>query len=148
MADFARQLAMERLAGALWARSLCRRVLRQTLEYLRQRRTGSGTLWDNDAVRERFGRALVALAGLDALCIGNRTDGTTMVAGATLKVVAGETVRLVLDECVALHGAEAFADQGLSQLREEAAMFGIAGGTIGAMLAAVAVHADQILANR
>lgn len=148
MAGFARQIGVERLAGALWARALCRRLLVDLHRWLRERPAGAGTLWENAAVRERFARCLVRLAQLDAVCAPALDRPVTAIPAATgmlMKAVVGETVEQILAECVHLRGADAFRDGGEAALRSAAAMFGIAGGATGAMLAGIADHADELL---
>jgi acyl-CoA dehydrogenase len=135
--QFFDHVARERLAGALWARSLCRRVLRDTHSHL-----AAGRLWDNAAIRERFARCLVDLRCLDALCEqldGGRTDAMV------LKVAGAGILDRVLAECASLRGADAFRDGGEAELRAEATMWGIAGGATGALLAGIADHADDLL---
>ena len=145
LAEFSRQLTTERLASALWARTLCRRVLAGAREYLMGRSAGAATLWDNAAVRDRFARCLLSLAHLDALCATVLPAGATTAAAMVLKATSGATVDRVLDECVRLRGAEAFRDGGLADLRDEAAMFGVAGGATGALLAGIADWAEDLL---
>lgn len=147
LADFARRIGTERLAGALWARSLCRRVLADTRRWLAARPAGGGTLWDNPAVRERFACCLVELGRLEALCAAHQVCpvGRSQAAGMVLKAAVGEGVERVLAECASLRGADAFRDGGEAHLRAQAAMFGTAGGATGAMLAGIADHADELL---
>lgn len=145
LADFARHIGTERLAGALWARALCRRALADTYGYLSGRSTGERTLWDNAAVRERFARCLVEWSRLDAMCAAHTSAAPTMTAGMLLKAAYAESVDRILDECVNLRGADAFRDGGLAEIRAQAAMFGIAGGATGAMLAGVAEYVDDVL---
>lgn len=147
LAELTAALGTERLAGALWARALCRRVLRDTHRHLRTRSTGPGTLWDNAAVRERFAQALVEWRHLDAMCAIHSGRNLTVADGLVLKATAGTSTERILGSCVSLHGADAFGDGGLASLREQAAMFGVAGGATGAMLAGVADHAEQLLAG-
>jgi alkylation response protein AidB-like acyl-CoA dehydrogenase len=143
LAEFAVHMGTERLAGALWGRALCRRVLADTHRHLRSRSLGDGVLWDNAAVRERFARCVVELRRLDALCAVH-AEGSA-AGGMVLKAACGETVDRILGECVDLRAADAFRDGGVASLRAEAAMFGIAGGATGAMLAGIADHADELL---
>jgi acyl-CoA dehydrogenase len=145
LAEFARCIGAERLAGALWARAMCRRVLRGTRDYLRGRKTGEATLWDNAAVRERFARCLVDLRRLDALCGTYGALPSGAADGMVLKAAYAESADRILGECVNLRGADSFRDGGLATLRAQAEMFGIAGGATGAMLAGVAEHADELL---
>ncbi|MFI2710875.1 acyl-CoA dehydrogenase family protein [Micromonospora sp. NPDC018662] len=148
LAGFARQAGVERLAGALWARAMCHRLLAGLRDWLRRRPAAEGTLWDRPAVRERYARCLVAVRQLDAMCapLLAATDAVpSPVDGMLLKVTAAETVDRVAAEAVRLRGADAFRDGGEAQLRTEAAMFGIAGGATGAMLAGIADHADDLV---
>lgn len=145
LSELALQLGTERLAGALWARALCRRLLVDTYGHLRRRSTGDGTLWDNAAIRERFARCVVEWRRLDALCEVHGAGAVTASRGMLLKAASGESVDRLLAECASLLGAEAFRDGGLAVLRAQAAMFGVAGGAAGAMLAGVAEHVDELL---
>ncbi|OXM49732.1 acyl-CoA dehydrogenase family protein [Amycolatopsis alba] len=145
MAEFVRAMAGERLAGGLWARALCRRVLRQTYRRLRERPGGTGVLWDNAAVRDRFARCLVASSALDAEVAAASAGPLRPASAMLLKVRCADTVELVLSGCVDLLGAESFQDGGLAWLRAETAMFGIAGGASGALLQGIAQHADDLL---
>jgi|GEM_PF-3040794 len=145
LAELARQLGAERLAGALWARALCRRVLADTQRQLLARSTGTATLWDNAAVRDRFARCVVQLCQLDALCELSTTRAITPAYGMVLKSTCATTTDQILAECLNLRGAAAYDDDGLSRTREQFAMFGIAGGVTGAMLAGIADHADELL---
>ncbi|MFI7079814.1 acyl-CoA dehydrogenase family protein [Micromonospora sp. NPDC049903] len=148
LAGFARQVGVERLASALWSRAICRRLLTGLGEWLRARPAADGTLWDHPAVREQYARCLVALCQLDALCaplLDGPPGPPSTVTGMVLKVAAAETVETIAAEAVHLRGADAFRDGGEAALRTEAAMFGIAGGATGTMLAGLADHADDLL---
>lgn len=147
LAEFAHRIVVERLASALWARALCRRVLTCTHHYLRARRTGTGTLWDNAAVRERFARCLLEWSRLDAMCTRHAVASPTVTEGMLLKTAGADAVEHILGECVQLRGADAFGDSGLAELRAQAAMFGIAGGSTGVMLASLTERVDEILAD-
>lgn len=141
---FARHIAVERLAGGLWASAVCHRALSVTKKWL----TGRGDLWHRESVRENFARALVLARQLDALAvvlgpsIAERHDHA---AAALLKASAGITVDQVLGQCAHLQGAQGFSTSGLQRLRAEAAVFGIAGGATEVVLAGVADQADRLL---
>lgn len=150
LASFARHIAVERLAGALWALALCRRTLEHTLRGLSTRPHQQGTLWDIESVRQRFAGCLVELRQLDALArglserIAGRHDTS---AGALLKAAVGTTVDRVLAECAQLQGAEGFTPRGAQRLRAQAAIFGIGGGTTEVVRATVADDAVVVLAE-
>lgn len=147
---FARHIATERLAGAQWGVSLCRRTLRDTQRRLAARAHGDGTLWDLDAVRQRLARCLLRLRELEALVaqfgepVVSRYDAT---AAATLKAAAGATVGEVLAECGQLWGAAGFTTGGIQEVRAQAALFGIGGGANEVVLGALADAAESILAE-
>ncbi|CAL9420708.1 hypothetical protein SUDANB95_01839 [Actinosynnema sp. ALI-1.44] len=143
LAVFARHVATERLAGALWAAVLCRRVLAETRRVLVSRPLGGGVAWDNAVVRDRFARGLVEARRVEALCASFREG--ELVDSMLVKVAVAESVDRVLAACAELLGADAFADGGVAGLRAEAAMFGIAGGASGAMLAGIADHAEDLV---
>jgi alkylation response protein AidB-like acyl-CoA dehydrogenase len=140
---FARHIAVERLAGGLWASAACHRALGATKRLLDER-----GLWQHDGVRLRFAAALVRARQLDALtaqlapAITERHDHS---AAALLKAAAGDTADSVLDTCAHLHGAEGFLSGGMQRQRAEAALFGIAGGSTETVLASVADQADRLL---
>lgn len=147
LAEFARHVASERLAGALWARALCRRVLLETQQYLRSRSAGETTLWENAAIRERFARCLVEWRRLDAVCAVQSGPAPDATSGMVLKAAYADSADRILGECAALHGAEAFRSGGLADLRAEVAMFGVAGGATGALLAQVADRAGEVMGD-
>ncbi len=148
--SFARHIATERLAGALWGVALCRRVLADTRRRLAARAHGEATLWDNEAIRQRFAACLVRTQELHALCeqfaepVARRYDTT---AAATLKAAAGATVGQVLGDCAQWWGAAGFADGSVQQTRAQAALFGIGGGATEVVLATLADSAEQVLAR-
>jgi acyl-CoA dehydrogenase len=146
LSTFARHIATERLAGALWAAALSRRVLAETHRRLVVRPLGDGVMWDNAVIRQQFARCLVETWRMDASCASHRADdGDALVSSMLLKAAVAESLDKVLGECVQLVGAEAFVTDGFAQLRAETGMFGIAGGAAGAMLAGIADHAIELL---
>ncbi|WP_239146841.1 acyl-CoA dehydrogenase family protein [Streptomyces sp. SID10815] len=147
---FARHIAVERLAGALWGVALCRRVLDGTRRRLTGREHREGTLWSRGHVRQRFAAALVRVRELHALtersapAVAGHYD---LQAAATLKAAAGTTVPYVLGECAHLWGAAGFADGGMQEIRAQAALFGIGGGTTEVVLETVAEGAERVLGD-
>jgi citronellyl-CoA dehydrogenase len=143
MATFARQVAVERLAGALWAVALGRRMLAGTAATLDGR-----DLRRHDVVRHHLAAAAVRLAALDALCERHAaaiTGSADTAAAAVVKVAAADTVDAVLSACARLQGADGFADGGARLLGAEAGVFGVGGGTADLVLGIVADHLDDIL---
>ncbi|MCM0640406.1 acyl-CoA dehydrogenase family protein [Cellulomonas wangsupingiae] len=148
--DFARHVGVERLASGMWAAALCRRVLTDLYAWLTAPPPRGAARWGRDAVRERFARCLVEVERLDALLtvVMGRGVPVRAVDAMVVKVAAGQAVEMVLDEAVHLRGADAFRDGGEARLRAQAAMFSVAGGASGAMLAGVADHARALLEAR
>lgn len=148
MASFARHISTERLCSGLWARALGRRVLTDTHRWLQNRSLHGRPAWDNDAIRERFARCLVELRRLDASCAlaAASFDGPdAILAGMLLKVAAADSLQLIVSACVQLRGGDAFSDHGLARLSAETAMWGLAGGASGALLAGIADHVTEVL---
>ncbi|MFD9404421.1 acyl-CoA dehydrogenase family protein [Streptomyces sp. NPDC060011] len=145
---FARHIAVERLAGALWGVALCRRVLEATRHHLAERAHGDVTLWHLPHIRQRFASCLVRVQELQSLAdrfgpdVAQRHDPR---AAATLKAAAGTTVPYVLGECAHLWGAAGFTDGGIQEIRAQAALFGIGGGATEIVLETLADSAGQIL---
>lgn len=150
MAAFARQMGVERLAGAQWAVALTSRVLADTQKRLVRRSSAGQPLWHNDTVRQRFATALVRVRQLRALCdvLGDPVvAGQDATGAALLKAAAGLTVDAVLAVCAQLQGADGFAVGAAQEIRAEAAVFGIGGGVTELMLAVVADNCDSVLAD-
>lgn len=148
LAVFARHIATERLAGALWAVAMCRRTLATTVARLSRKEIGDEPLRQHPVVRQKLGRAVVRVRELHALCrmlggdVARRHDGA---AAAVMKVAAAETAETVLGTCAQLQGADGFAPDGAHQLRAQAGVFGIGGGTTELVTDVVADHLDALL---
>jgi alkylation response protein AidB-like acyl-CoA dehydrogenase len=147
---FTRHVATERTAGALWAVALCRRVLAETYTGLVARAATGSRAWDSPSVRQRFAAALVELERMAAMCatLAGRAVGADGVAAGLLKASAALGTDAILSACVGLTGADAWRAGGLVQLRAEAAMFGVAGGTVETVLDGVAQYAGTLLTPR
>lgn len=151
LADFARGIATERLAGGLWASALARRVLRSTATAVRRRVVRGRPLWDSDAVRLDLARAVLERERLDALCQRACLDAADRghvdpTAAMLVKAGVADMLERVLGTCARLAGADGFADGGPQLLRAETAMFGIAGGTTETALSGIADHLADLLA--
>ncbi|MGW1818785.1 acyl-CoA dehydrogenase family protein [Streptomyces sp. NPDC002125] len=150
LALFARHLAVERLASAAWAVELCRRVVSDTAHRLDDRLLDGVPLRQSPSVRQRLAACAVQVSALHALWMQSREriatdrDGT---AAAVLKALSGTTVERVLSECGQLQGADGFGRGGIQQLRSEAAVFGIGGGTTEVVLDTTAERLDHVLAG-
>jgi citronellyl-CoA dehydrogenase len=150
LALFARQLAGERLASGLWAEALAGRVLADTRAYLRTRLVEDVPLWQNAAVRVQYAAAVVEHQRLqalgDRLCLPDVGSlDTSLAHTAVLKAAGALALEHILATCGQLLGAEGFRAGGLQQLRTEAAMFGIAGGSTATMFEVIAEHSETLV---
>jgi citronellyl-CoA dehydrogenase len=155
LALFVRQLAGERLASGLWAQAMTARVLADTVTYLRNRPIAEGVLWDNPAVRHRVVELVLAHQRLralaDQLCRPSSEPAamqTSIAHSAVIKAAGARTLEHVLGECAQLMGADGFQRGSIQDLRREAAMFGIAGGSTPTMYDLIADHIDELLPVR
>lgn len=147
---FARHITRERLAGAVWAAALCRRVLTGLHASLGRRYSAGQPLWSLGPVRHRLAAAIVEVRMLDGLIreLEQRiADGYDPAAAALLKTAAAQVATRVLDQCASLEGADGYLRGHAQDLRAEAAVFGIGGGTTDLMLDTIADHADVLLAR-
>ena len=150
LASFARHITRERFAGAVWAVALLRRALDDTSRSLRGRHSDGAPLWSLEVPRHRFAAAVVELRLLNALTIELEQrvlHGYDAAAAALVKTAAARTADAVLSVCASLQGADGYLPGMAQQLRAEAAVFGIGGGTVDLMLSTVAEHADAVLAE-
>jgi citronellyl-CoA dehydrogenase len=146
---FAQHITRERLAGAIWAAALCRRALRAVHAAIGRRDYKGQPLWSLDPLRHRLASAIVEVRMLEGLTreLERRiTDGYDPAAAALLKAAAAHVAARVLDQCASLEGAAGYLPGHAQDLRAEAAVFGIGGGTTDLMLATIADHADALLA--
>ncbi len=145
LAELSQHLRTERVAGALWARSMCRHALRDTLDDLRARMIDGSSAWENAAIRAKYAQALVDWRWLNAAVRVTTAEPASATEVVALKAAYPGVVDRVLGACVELLGAAAFAGPNLALRRAQAAMFASAGGAAGAMLAVVADRADELL---
>ncbi|MCP2243431.1 citronellyl-CoA dehydrogenase [Lentzea aerocolonigenes] len=148
LAVFARHMAVERLGSAAWAIELCRKAIADTARALELRTVGDEPLRHAPLVRHRLAECAVRVSALHGLwttsCRRIAVDRDT-TAAAVLKAASSAVVDRVLGECAHLQGADGFASGGVQQLRAEAAVFGIGGGTTEVVLGNVADRLDVVL---
>jgi len=146
--DFASHICVERLASAMWGHAMCARVLRETVDYLRQRGQGPANLWGKEEIRRRIAKCLISTTLLDILldrCQHDILDRHDSLSASLVKATAADTVEEVLSVTSHLQGARAFIDGGLQTLRAQAGLWSIGGGTYEVMLSTIAAHADHLL---
>ncbi|GHC84161.1 acyl-CoA dehydrogenase [Nocardiopsis terrae] len=150
LVDFAKRIAVERLAGALWGAALARRVLTETRDLLKGRTVRDTSMWHIDSIRQRFAACLALTRQFRALTdelapkVAYQHDTT---AGALLKASVAPMLDRVLNECAHLQGAEGFSRAGAQRLRAQTALFGIGGGTTEVVRSVIADKSDAILAE-
>lgn len=145
LADFKICIASERLSSAIFGLTVARRMLAETLTWLKSRRHHGDVLWGNAAIRERYARCVVEYRKLESLSRScwHREDHTIPhIEAAIVKVAVAEGVEALMAECIRLRGADAFRTSGEAFRLAELHMFGIAGGASGALLADIATAAD------
>jgi citronellyl-CoA dehydrogenase len=149
LVDFTRHISVERLGSALWALAMCRRVLRETIDYLRHRGEGPANLWAKEEIRRQVARCVLSTDELGSL-IGRYQDSIVddhdALHASLVKASAARAVDEVLSIAAHLQGARAFADGGLHTLRAKAGLWSIGGGTYEVMLSTIADRADRVLA--
>lgn len=137
---FARHIAVERLAGGVWAVAVAEGCLAEAREHARGRRVGEDVLWGRGAVRQRFAEAVTEVVRLRALTerIVARADRTGVVdqaESAALKAAIPAAMERVVGFCLQLRGASGLeAGSGLLRLLDDFRAFGVAGGPTETML--------------
>jgi alkylation response protein AidB-like acyl-CoA dehydrogenase len=150
LALFARHMTRERFAGALWAVAFMRRALDDTRQLLKRRKHDGESLWSLSTLRYRFAGALIEVRLLNALTheLQQRIlGGYDAPAAALVKTAAARAAETVLGVCTSLQGADGYLPGAAQQLRAEAAIFGIGGGSVDLMLDNIAEHAGPLLAE-
>jgi citronellyl-CoA dehydrogenase len=148
LVDFSYHISVERLASATWGHAMCKRVLRDTVDYLRRRGEGPANLWGKEDVRRRIAKCLLSTAQLGTLidrCERDIVDRHDALSASLVKASAAQTVDEVLSVASHLQGAQAFVDGGLQTLRAQAGLWSIGGGTYEVMLSTIADHTDRLL---
>jgi acyl-CoA dehydrogenase len=133
----------ERIALGAMAVGHCQQALRLTLDHVRQRQAFGGTLWDQQAIRQR-------LSMLDAKtraarqfmyhCAWSVTQGHDIVQEVSmLKALTGELVNEVVQTCQQFHGGMGFIrETAVERLWRDARVLAIGGGATEVMLEEVA----------
>lgn len=133
----------ERIALAAMAVGHCQRALQLTLDYVRQRQAFGGTLWEQQAIRQR-------LSMLDAKtraarqfmyhCAWSVTQGRDIVQEVSmLKALTGELVNEVVQACQQFHGGMGYIrETAVERLWRDARVLAIGGGATEVMLEEVA----------
>lgn len=148
LAGFAKHIAVERLGSAAWGIELCRKAIADTARGLELKTVGDEPLRNAPVVRQRLADCAVRVSALHALWTTSChriTADRDATAAAVLKAASGAVVERVLRECAQLQGADGFATGGIQELRAEAAVFSIGGGTTEVVLDSVADRLDVVL---
>jgi len=133
----------ERLVLGAMASGLGRRALEVTLKHVKARRAFGGTLWDQQATRQRLAmlaarhRAIQALVRDTAIRAALGQDCVREVS--MVKALAGETVQDIMRDCLQLHGGLGYmASSSIERMTRDARILTIGGGATEVMLEEIA----------
>ncbi len=138
-----RQFQRERLVGAILAYSSMEKVVRQTIEYTRQRQTFGAPLIDNQVVHFRMAELLTEIEALKALCysaIEAMVEGQDITRLASMaKLKAGRLAREVADSCLQFYGGMGYMEETpISRAFRDSRLLSIGGGADEVMLGIIA----------
>lgn len=138
-----RQFQRERLVGAILAYSSMEKVVRQTIEYTRQRQTFGAPLIDNQVVHFRMAELLTEIEALKALCyaaVERMVEGEDITRLASMaKLKAGRLSREVADSCLQFYGGMGYMEETpISRAFRDSRLLSIGGGADEVMLGIIA----------
>src|SRR5579859_3935165 len=138
-----RQFQRERLVGAILAYSSMEKIVRQTIDYTRQRQTFGAPLIDNQVVHFRMAELLTEIEALKALCytaIEAMVEGQDITRLASMaKLKAGRLSREVADSCLQFYGGMGYMEETpISRAFRDARLLSIGGGADEVMLGVIA----------
>lgn len=138
-----RQFQRERLVGAILAYSSMEKVVRQTIEYTRQRQTFGAPLIDHQVVHFRMAELLTEIEALKALCyaaVESMVEGEDITRLASMaKLKAGRLSREVADSCLQFYGGMGYMEETpISRAFRDSRLLSIGGGADEVMLGIIA----------
>jgi acyl-CoA dehydrogenase len=133
----------ERIALAAMAVGHCQQALKLTLDYVRQRQAFGGTLWDQQAIRQRVSMLDAKTRAARQFmyhCAWSVTQGHDIVQEVSmLKALTGELVNEVVQGCQQFHGGMGYMrETAIERLWRDARVLAIGGGATEVMLEEVA----------
>ena len=147
-----RQFQVERLAGAISTTAMMDKVIRQTIEYCRERETFGRPLINNQWIHFKLCELLTeveALRQLNYHCVRTMIAGEDMTREASMaKLKAGRLAREVTDTCLQFHGGMGYAEEyPMARYFRDARLISIGGGADEIMLGIIAKY-ENILPGR
>jgi citronellyl-CoA dehydrogenase len=147
-----RQFQIERLAGAISTTAMMDKVIRQTIEYCRERETFGRPLINNQWIHFKLCELLTeveALRQLNYHCVRTLVAGEDMTREASMaKLKAGRLAREVTDTCLQFHGGMGYAEEyPMARYFRDARLISIGGGADEIMLGIIAKY-ENILPGR
>jgi citronellyl-CoA dehydrogenase len=146
------QFQRERLVGAITSYSAMEQVVRDTIEYTRQRRTFGQPLINNQVIHFRIGEMLTEIECLKALCyqaVEQMVAGDDITRLASMaKLKAGRLAREVADSCLQYYGGMGYMEEThISRVFRDMRLLSIGGGADEIMLGIIA-RMEGILPER
>lgn len=146
------QFQKERLIGSVIAYAGAEKVVRMTIDYLRERKTFGLPLIDNQWVHFKLCEQLTEIEALRQLCYHcarKLLDGQDMTREASMaKLKAGRLVREVADICMQFHGGMGYMEEyPMARYFRDSRLVSIGGGADEIMLGIIA-KLEGILPSR
>ncbi len=146
---FLQHIAVERLAGGIWAVAVAQHCLIDAQRHAMAHVIGDQTLWERSSVRHQIAQALIQVTLMKALVTQSIDFFVTHrsvdpFASAVLKASLAPVMEQVIGVCLQLQGARGLqAHSLLLRLLNEFRVFGVAGGSTETMLDIVAEQLAQ-----
>lgn len=142
-----KQFQVERLAGALMAVSSMEQIIRQTIQYCRERETFGTPLINNQWIHFRIAELLTEVEALKQLnyhCVRKLVAGQDVTREASMaKLKAGRLSREVADTCLQFHGGMGYVEEyPIARYYRDARLVSIGGGADEIMLGIIAKYED------
>jgi citronellyl-CoA dehydrogenase len=139
------QFQKERLIGAILGYAGAERIIRATIEYVRQRRAFGKALVDNQWVQFKLAELLTDVEMLRQMCYHctrRLVDGHDMTREASMaKYKAGRLARDVADVCMQFHGGLGYMEEyPIARYYRDARLLPIGGGADEIMLGIIAKY--------
>jgi citronellyl-CoA dehydrogenase len=146
------QFQRERLVSAIMAYAGAERVIRMTIEYLRERKTFGQPLIDNQWIHFKLSELIAEVEFLRQMChhcVRKMQDGLDYTREASIaKLKAGRLVRETADWCVQFHGGMGYMEEyPIARYYRDSRLLSIGGGADEIMLGIIAKF-EGILPSR
>jgi acyl-CoA dehydrogenase len=138
-----RNLQNERIVLGAQSMGEAARAIELTLEWVTQRQAFGGTLWNQQAIRQRLAMLSARVEAVRALVYNTAwrdAQGQTVVKEVSMiKALAGELVNEVMYDCVQFHGGFGYMrEAAIERMSRDARVQAIGGGATEVMLEEIA----------